>query len=159
VFRRTQTATLAAYGAVLALTLGTVVLLGVTAVIDASRGSDQAEPRLATLYPNPFLAVADAAGEIGSPSDGPFTPLKRLYLESQVGPDLVIVDGGEFGPIGAGGPVVAFDERTGEPVQLETSSTGVPLWARSLLTLTALALLAALLGVRRLRAPAKELRT
>ena len=67
IFRRTQTATLAAYGAVLALTLGTLVLLAVIAVVDSSRGSDVAEPRLSALYPNPFLAVADAAGEIGSP--------------------------------------------------------------------------------------------
>lgn len=156
VFRRTQTATLAAYGAVLALTLGTVLLLGVLTVIDASRGTDEAEPRLAALYPNPFLAVADSAGEIGSPSDGPFTPIKRLFVESQIGPSMVIVDEGEFGQVGGG--LVAFDERTGEPIQLDVSTTGVPLWARSLLTLTGLALLAALFGVRRLRAPAKELR-
>jgi len=157
VFRRTQTATLAAYGAVLALTLGTVMLLGVLAVIDSARGSDQADPQLAALYPNPFLAVADAAGEIGSPSDGPFTPIKRLFLESRVGSNVVIVEGGEFGGAPGGG-IVAFDERTGAPIEVDSSTSGTPLWARSLLTLTGLALLSALFGVRRLRAPAKEIR-
>lgn len=157
VFRRTQTATLAAYGAVLALTLGTVLLLGVLAVIDASRGDDETEPRLATMYPNPFLAVADAAGEIGTSSDGPFTPIKRLFLESQVGSNVIIVDEGNFGP--GGGGVVAFDEQTGQPVQVDLTTSGVPLWARSLLTLTGLALLSALFGVRRLRAPGKEIRS
>ncbi len=159
-FRRTQTATLAAYGFILMLTLGTVILLGVLGVIDASRGTDQVEPRLEALYLNPFLAVADAAGEIGQPSDGPFTPIKNLFIESQLEPGVIIIDQGfefEGGP-GRGGPI-AFNERTGEPVDLPNGISGFPLWARSLLTQTALAVVLAVIGIRRLRAPQKELRS
>ena len=107
----------------------------------------------------PILAVSDAAGELGSPSDGPFTPIKRLFLESQVGPGVVIIDqGAEFGPRGQGG-VFAFDERTGNPVELPSGVSGFPLWARSLLSQAGLALVLAVVGIRRLRSPQKDLKT
>ena len=144
-FRRTQTATLAAYAMVLALTLGTGILLAVLAVFDSSRGTDGVEPRLVALYANPFMTVADAAGDIGSPSSGPFSPLKRLFVESQIG-SRVIVEG-EF----------AFDQQTGQPVELPSGLSGMPLWARSLLTQSVIASAFAVLGIRRLRAPQKEL--
>lgn len=157
VFRRTQTATLAAYGIVLALTLGTAIGLAVLGVIDASRGSDQVEARLEAIYPNPFLTITDAAGDIGSPSDGPFTPIKDLFIESQLGPDVQLIDQAEFGAPGGG--VVAIDTRTGNPVELPGgSTTGFPLWARSLLTQAALAAVAAVVGIRRLRTPQREIR-
>jgi hypothetical protein len=132
---------------VLLLTMGTLVGLAVLAVIDASRGTDDVEPRLVALYPNPFLTVVDAAGDIGSPSSGPFSPMKELFIESQVGPD-VIVEGG-----------AAFDPETGNPVELANEIGGFPLWARSLLVQAAIALVLAVVGVRRLRAPHRELQT
>lgn len=144
IFRRTQTATLAAYGVVLALVLGTAILTVVLAVADAARGVDTVEPRLWFLYANPFLAIAGAAGELASPLGGPFSPIKQLYVESQVGPS-VFVEGN-----------MAFDERTGQPVDLPGSG-GVGLWLRSI---GAQALVAAVLAVpalRRLRAPSREL--
>lgn len=151
IFQRTQTATLAAYACVMALTLGSLIGLAILSVIDASRGSDDVEPRIVALYPNPFLAITDAAGEIGGRSDGPFTPIKRLVVESQLGPNVVVIAEEGF----------AFDERTGNPVELpDDSSTGtIPLWARSLLTQAAFAAILGVIGVRRLRAPQKELRT
>ncbi len=149
IFRRTQTATLAAYAMVLVLTFGTLILLAVTAVVDASRGTDPAEPRLMALYPNPFLAVADAAGEIGSPSAGPFSPIKQLFLESRTGPDMEVMNDGRG--------VVVFNALTGQPVALDSATGGVPLWVRSLGIQAGLALVLAVIGVRRLRAPQKEL--
>jgi ABC-type transport system involved in multi-copper enzyme maturation permease subunit len=145
-FRRTQTATLAAYAVVLALVFGTVILLVVSAVIDQSRGSDSVEPVLTPLYANPFLTVADAAGDIGSArAGGPFSPIKQIFIESQVGSQVVVE--GDF----------AFDERTGEPVELPSGVNGLPLWARSLLAQTGIASVFAVIGIRRLRAPTREL--
>jgi ABC-type transport system involved in multi-copper enzyme maturation permease subunit len=147
VFRRTQTATLAAYAMVLVLTLGTVVGLAVLAVIDGSRGTDTIEPRLIALYPNPFLTVTDAAGDIASPSSGPFSPLKQVFIESQVGPG-VIVEGG-----------VAFNPETGNQAELPAGIGGLPLWVRSLLVQAGLAVVLAIVGIRRLRSPSRELQT
>ncbi len=144
IFRRTQTATLAAYGLALALTLGTIVGLAVLAVIDASRGTDTVEPRLVALYPNPFVAVADAAGDLGGVGDGPFSPIKQVFIESQFGSNVFIENG------------VAFDPETGEQFQPE-SIGAFPIWARGLLTQAGIALVLAVLAVRRLRAPSKEL--
>jgi ABC-2 type transport system permease protein len=163
IFRRTQTATLAAYFMVLVLTLGTVVGLVVLAVIDASRGSDTVEPRLVALYPNPFVAIADAAGEIGSPSNGPFSPVKQVFLEAQLGPNATVITdqiavegpGGVFG--GGGGRPIVIDQNTGQPLEVNSTWSGVPLWIRSLGVQAAVALALAVPAVRRLRAPQKEL--
>lgn len=145
-FRRTQTATLAAYAMVLALTFGTVILVAVGAVLDSTQGDDQVEPRLEALYANPFLAVADAAGDLGSRPTGPFSPIKQLFVEAQIE-----AEEGVFFQDG-----VVFDERNGRV--LETPPIGgLPLWVRSLLTQGTLAALFALIGIRRLRAPHKEL--
>lgn len=144
IFRRTQTATLAAYAVVLALTFGSVISIAVIAVIDSSRGNDRVEPQLAALYANPFLAVADAAGDLSSSPRGPFSPIKQIFVESQFD-DGVIVEGN-----------VAFDERTGEVRRAEELG-GLPLWSRSLLTIGAIATVFGVVGVRRLRAPHKEL--
>jgi ABC-type transport system involved in multi-copper enzyme maturation permease subunit len=145
IFRRTQTATLAAYAMVLGLVFGTVILLAVAAVIDSSRGTDTVEPPISTLYPNPYLAVADAAGEVGQRTAGPFSPIKEVIFEAQHGPNIV-VEGN-----------LAWDARTGEEVEVDDSVTRFPLWARSLLTQTALAAGFAVVGIRKLRAPTKEL--
>lgn len=146
IFRRTQTATLAAYAMTLALVFGTAILVAVVAVVDASQGDDEIEPRLATLYANPFLAVADTAGDLGSQPNGPFSPIKQIFIEAQVeGQDGVFVQNG-----------VIFDERNGQVRQIPNVG-GLPLWVRSLLTQGAIALVFGVVGIRRLRAPYKEL--
>lgn len=148
IFRRTQTATLAAYGMVLALTAGTLVLLAMLAVIDAQRGTDEIEARLVAVYANPFVAVADASGEVGSRATSPFSPIKQALLAASAGPDVEIVDAG-----------VVIDRRTGERVDRDVGPGGVPIWVRSLLAQAAIAGLLALLGIRKLRAPQHELRS
>jgi len=145
IFKRTQTATLAAYGCVLALVIGTLAGMAVLSVIDGSRGTDRVEARFEALYPNPFVAVADAAGDLTSQGQGPFTPIKRAFLESQVG-DQVFFQGN-----------IAFDGRTGQPIQLDSEVGRIPLWARSLLSQALIALAFAIVAIRRLRAPRKVL--
>ncbi len=145
IFKRTQTATLAAYGMALALTGGTLVLLAVLAVIDGSRGFDEVNPPLSVLYPNPFIALSDAAGEIGSVGDGPFTPIKREFVQNQVGRD-VFIEGD-----------VIFDPRTGEVVENIGTGGAIPLFVKSLLSIAAIACSMALISIRKLRAPHKAM--
>lgn len=152
IFRRTQTATLAAYGMVMLLVLGTVVLTVITVVIDESRGTDSATPRIEALYPNPYLALTAAAGDIrASGGGGPLSPVKEAVLRSELGGD-VFVEGGR-----------AFDPNTGELIEVDeidgSGFLGLPLWVRSLGSLALIAALFALVGVRRLRAPTRDLRT
>lgn len=147
IFRRTQTATLAAYGMVMLLVLGTIILAVLSAVIDGSRSTDPAEPRLITLYPNPYLALTAAAGEIGTPSDGPLSPIKTAFIESEIGGGMVIEGG------------FAFDPRTGRPVEISDSLGGMPLWLRSLGSIALVAAFFAIVGVRRLRAPTRDLKS
>ncbi|MDY7103894.1 MAG: ABC transporter permease [Actinomycetota bacterium] len=82
-FRRTQAATLVAYGIVLFLVIGTPVALAALAVIDSARGTDDANPPLEVLYPNPFIALADAAGDVSETGNGPFSPLKSVLRDDE----------------------------------------------------------------------------
>lgn len=145
IFRRTLTATLASYGVILLLVGGTVIGLAVLSIIDASRGIDPVEPRMEALYANPFVALADAAGNIDTPGFGPFSPVKQVLVESQLGPN-ISVEGGR-----------AFNNQTGEMVELEAGS-GLPLWIRSLGSIALIAVVLSLIGIRRLRAPQKDIR-
>lgn len=145
IFKRTQTATLAAYGVVLTLVFGTLIALAVLSIIDSSRGDDEVDPPLAALYPNPFIAIADAAGDIGSPGDGPFTPIKQEFIRSQAG-DNVFFNGN-----------VPIDGDTGEVVDLDGLGGGVPLWIRSLLSIFVPSALLSVVAVRRLRAPHRRM--
>jgi len=146
IFKRTQTATLAAYGIVLCLVLGTLVALAVLAVIDGSRGTDEVQPPLSALYPNPFIAIADAAGDIGSPGDGPFTPIKQEFVRSQVGDNVFFQNN------------IAIDGRTGQVIEID-GFAGVPIWIRSLLSIFVPTALLSVIAIRRLRAPNKKMST
>lgn len=145
IFRRTQTATLAAYGMALAMVVGTLIALAVTGIVDASRGVDEVRPSLAVLYPNPFVGVAAAAGDIGSPGDGPFTPIKTAFIETQAGPN-VMIEGN-----------IALDPNTGERIEFNQGLNDMPLWLRSLLSQALIAAFLAFFAIRRLRAPGRVL--
>jgi len=151
VFRRTQTATLAAYGMMLMLTAGSGMAAAFSDAIDDSRGFDHAAPLLETLYPNPYIALAIASGDLASVSDdSPIGALRRTLVEASTGNQLFLADNGRL-----------FDARTGE-VSDAASVDGfldLPLWLCSFGTLALLAVLFALAGVRALRAPSAELRT
>jgi ABC-type transport system involved in multi-copper enzyme maturation permease subunit len=155
VFRRVQAATVAAYGMVLLLSIGTFLVWGAADLADRSRGSDPGNPPVALLVLNPVFATADVLGD-GSLFDGssvasPFEPMQRLLVESRT--DGGVVFGGGFGGFDGGGrPIIGFDAN-GNPIFAEDQQ-GFPFWAQSCLALYVVAALALVLAGRRLRTPA-----
>ena len=131
VAKRVQVATVLAYGFVLAISLGTLVLLGALAVIDDSRGFDQVNPPKEVLLLNPFFGTADVFSSIGQfPGDDTDTPL--------------------------GGARLAMDEidRVGEfAVRPDTEAT--KLWRWYLVSSLAVAYIAIGVAVVRVRTPAR----
>lgn len=93
VFRRTQTATLLTYVMVFAAVAGSIVVLVVLAVIQTAQG-DFTDPSRVSLYANPFVGVADAAGELNRGFDfpGPFSAIKQSMWGEQL-------DGGTSGVV------------------------------------------------------------
>ena len=146
IFRRTQTATLAAYAVVLALVFGTVIVMAVIGIFEVTRADpdDDVRPRIVAIYPNPFLAVADAAGDIGS-FRGPFSPIKQAVFESTRDRE-VFIEGD-----------IAFDARNGQPIGPADAGGPSLLWLRSLGSLGVIAAVFGVVGVRRLRAPQREM--
>lgn len=165
VFRRVQAATVAGYGAVLLMTLGTFLVWQAAGIIDESRGDDTTNPPSYLLAANPLFAAADLLGEddvadtfggVGSP----FDPFEDALFDAEhdvpggvVGP--VFDDFGrptEFGVDGQGRRIVGFDQ-FGLPVLAEDG--GWPFWATSVITLYVIAVGGCVIAVRRLRSPAK----
>src|ERR671918_101640 len=148
--RRVQAATVLSYGAVIALTLGTILVYAAAGLIDTSRGSDQANPPEWILYPNPFVMVADVVGgdnDAFGTTSSPFDPIHDWLARDEAdrfrgGDEAFAVDGGE---------VIAIDD-FGNPVF--ESSTFSSFWPISAAVLATLAALAVALGARRLRTPA-----
>ena len=170
--RRVQTATVLAYGLVLVMVIGTLVMYAAFSLVDRDqlRQPGQDRPGKPILLFNPLLAVADiVGGEEGSAASSPFDPMHTMIHEGEdetftvveergavggviapgVAATVRLEPGGEFVPIERGplepiapGPVVRRDE-------------GTPFWVTSFGVLTLLALVAMALGARRLRTPAK----
>jgi ABC-2 type transport system permease protein len=96
--RRTQAATVMAYGLTLCLVIGTFVVYGAQRALDGP--IDQASPTVLVL--NPFVATADV---VGGRSDGslgsPFTGLRDL-LVARGAPVRVDAGGGAVGVVGGG---------------------------------------------------------
>jgi len=147
IFRKTQTATLAAYASVLALVLGSLFATAALALIDSSRGTDRIEIRPWPLYFNPILAVADVAGGTEGRTVGPLGGASEAFLTARLegGPDVVFQNG------------QAFNRRTGQVIDAEDSWQWLPVWARSLGAITMFALVLSTWAVRRLKAPYREI--
>jgi ABC-type transport system involved in multi-copper enzyme maturation permease subunit len=162
VFRRTQVATIMAYLVVVAMTIGTGIAVLTVAVIEETRGTDEAtEPRLSLFYPNPYIALAEAAGDVDAEDVGPFTPVKRAFDEESWG-DGMVVDEAEALPLDMDATrttvfVDEFDDGPGVVVEEETGGSLIPIWVRSILAQMAIASVLAVIGIRRLRAPQPEL--
>ncbi|MFW2381049.1 MAG: ABC transporter permease [Acidimicrobiales bacterium] len=77
-FRRTQTATLMTYVMIVLLTIGSIITVVVMGIFGSLDGNFS-DPSLVPLYWNPFVGVADAAGEFDRSFDnqGPFSGIKE----------------------------------------------------------------------------------
>lgn len=149
ILRRTAAATLIAYGVILALCVGTAVVFAVLMILYVVSSDGDPDNILAFLTPfywNPFVLLAGAAGEV-SDVNGPW-PLSGIrtgFIEAQsanqqFANDVIIEDPGFPG---------AFNERRGELAV-------IPLWLRSSLALVWLSVMAAMVGIRRLRTPSRS---
>lgn len=166
--RRVQSATVVAYGLTLALALGTFLAYGAAALIDRSRGNDEANPPASILLANPLVAAADVITDGGrsrvSGSSSPFSPLADILQRNGFGGQVVVEDFGGNGvpvPLPAGrfpGQVAqvprGFDQ-FGNPV-FDEPDGGFPFWAKSFLVLGAVSVLVVVGSSRRLRTPARE---
>jgi hypothetical protein len=89
VFSKVQGATVMTYGFVLAISVGTFILLGVVGIVRAvdhdGFGPTPAPPK-ELLIPNPFVALADAtAGPDDGLGENPLTALRTLVDELETG--------------------------------------------------------------------------
>lgn len=148
VFRRTQVAALVAFASVFALCVGSLVLFGATAAIDGMRGTDSAYPRVPPMWFNPITPLASVGGDLGNSSfiqvDAPLSLIDRGFTSLELGGDVFIDQTGR-----------AFDQRTGEEIEIDRDL--IPLWLKSMLTLSALASFMAWIGIRKLRLPQQVL--
>jgi ABC-type transport system involved in multi-copper enzyme maturation permease subunit len=116
-FRRTQAATVIAYGLTAALTIGTFIVYGGQRAMDGP--VDKASPGILAL--NPFVATADVVeGRSESSSlESPFTALVDLVRPDMLGfvPGMegAVDVGGGFG-IARGGPAIQFPPGPMRPV-------------------------------------------
>jgi hypothetical protein len=151
---RVQAATVLAYGLVLVLVLGTLGVWGGAAMVDESRGIDDANPPTWLLLPNPIATVATVVGD--GLNDGgtgsPFDWMEDRLIEGDGGDDLLAIEV-RGGVVGADGGLQVFDDFgpvVDEPGNEPPASF---LWG-SVGLLGSLAAAAFVLGTRRLRTPA-----
>lgn len=174
VLRRVQTATVAAYGFVLVLLLGTFLAWVAAGIVDNSRGSDSTNPPALLLSLNPLFLAADVFSDdtrslVGV--DSPFEPMESALSESSgpgggdfrvEGGGFAVADGPGFGRVIVddfgvgpdGQPIVGFDQFGNPLFADDVDGDGFPFWAASVVSLYALGTLALLVAIRRLRTPA-----
>lgn len=176
--RRTQAATVVAYGLTLGMVVGTFVVYGAQRALDGP--VDQAAPTVLVL--NPFVATADVVrGRSEGALESPFTALQEL-LRVNVGPfdsghgDFIepgfdaievvpamptVVDGpalrGVPAPLLAPPPGGAFEDfargRFVAPEERRSRVAGLPFWVASLLVFAGLTAAGLALAVRRISLP------
>jgi ABC-type transport system involved in multi-copper enzyme maturation permease subunit len=151
--RKTSLATLASYGVVFLLTVGSPILFGLSLAGAPQESTFQRQVgwRWALLAPNPFVVVADAAPRGGQPFNDPLEGIRQAVREARR-PPLSSRDGMSN---------LRFDPQTGEAIDL---GTGEPLrdppalWPTGMLIDAALIALAAYIVMDRLKVPARKLR-
>ncbi|HJV09449.1 MAG TPA: ABC transporter permease subunit [Acidimicrobiales bacterium] len=177
VLRRTQAATVVAYGLTLALVLGTLLVYGAQQVPRRGFGP-RPDPWILAL--NPFAATADVVQGRNQSSSftspfGPLIDLVRLdenerftdvisgagQVESiQVGPGGTVVVGRAVPATAGAGPGIAFDN-FGQAVPADVGDgqarlAGIRFWVVSLAAWVLMAGLAVALTVRRISLPANR---
>jgi ABC-type transport system involved in multi-copper enzyme maturation permease subunit len=178
VLRRTQTATVTAYGLTLALVVGTFIVYGAQRVAD-QRTSGTTEPVVLAL--NPFAATADVVRGRSTSTDllSPFTPLQELLDEevfveegwaevegpvppaprpppgvAPAPPPQIATVPGPDGPIVR--PVPPNVGRLGPQTEERAKIAGVPFWAFSVICFLVLTLSGFAVAVRRLVVPSRS---
>ena len=174
--RRTQAATVVAYGLTLGMVVGTFVVYGAQRALDGP--GDRATPTVLVL--NPFVATADVVRGRGEGAlESPFTALQQL-LRVNVGPfgrrpgDFIdprfdaievvpamptVVDGPALRgiPPPLPPPGGAFDDFAGDrfvaPEERRSRVAGLPFWVASLLVFAGLTAAGLALAVRRISLP------
>jgi ABC-type transport system involved in multi-copper enzyme maturation permease subunit len=162
--KRVQTATVLAYGLVLFLVGGTLALYAVAGQIDSSRGFDPADPPELIVVANPLVALANLSGDDNTYNEffgyygganGPLSALKDLIAVEQFSQFGQVVSDGPVVP--AQGPFFEGDVFGGDERFVSSSRVdrGFPLWGKSVITLSILALGSLVVSTRLLRTPAR----
>jgi ABC-type transport system involved in multi-copper enzyme maturation permease subunit len=139
-FRRVQAATVASYGLVFVLAVGTVVVFGLKVMVDQGRG----RLNLALLVGNPFVATADVLGGNPQASDSlesPFSPIQSMLESARRRP---------VEPL-QGGDGVLFDDPT---LREGGFWAAVPFWVVTVGLYILLAVASLWFAAGRIRAPA-----
>jgi ABC-2 type transport system permease protein len=184
--RRTQAATVVAYGITLGMVLGTLVVYGAQQIPRRTSGGPRPQPWILAL--NPFAATADVVqGRSESTGfESPFRPLRNLLRLDDNGRLTQIIDGTtevQAVPFGPNGPIfrgpvgvpatgVVIGNQAGGAFAVAPSGPnvgfnqaqpdeaarlgGMRFWVVSLWTWLALALLAIVLTVRRISLPGRR---
>ena len=147
--RRTQGATVVAYGLVLAMTVGTLFVLGAQLLVAQEGPSGR---NMLVLAPNPFVAVASVldTGEDVEDSRGvsPFTPFQYLLDARDDAPERRF-DEPEFREDGSFVEPLPEEEEAFHP----RLANRVPYWLLSLLALSGLSVGSMAMASRRLALP------
>ena len=158
--RRVQSATLVAYGFVLALTFSSFAAYGVWSLVDSQRGADPTDAPAALLLANPLVFVAEAtSGEDIDSGQSPFVPLRQVVRDAWVENsswftgDETVDNLLPFGELDGFVEPGLGDVEFVDPAAVDPSPPG---WLLSLASLTTLASALFLLGCRRLRTPAER---
>ncbi|MDH4278090.1 MAG: ABC transporter permease [Acidimicrobiia bacterium] len=146
--RRTAAATLIAYGVILTLCVGTAVVFAVLMVLYAvssdGNSPDSILSFLTPFYWNPFVLLAGAAGEVSDVTGPwPLSGIRSAFVETQTMNQRIVND-------------VVFEGPGFDPNFRPGDLPLIPLWLRSALALIWISVMAAMLGVRRLRTPSRS---
>ena len=145
IVRRPALSAVLAYGFVFSLTIGTLILFGIsmaTVEYDFEGGGPDYGARWMILAPNPFVVLADAtAGDVDRPYDDPLGGI-QLSIRQLRDPDFQIQ---------------SFDPETGDPIFTTEPPRLSAVWPYGLAVELALACFAFYVATERLRVPAKKL--
>ncbi len=143
IVRRTALSALVAYGFVFFLTIGTLILFGIsmaTAEFDYQRGGPDYGARWLIVAPNPFIVLADASPAGGGDEiDDPLSGIRSWVREIRTPP--------RWDVVGRRGPMLTPREPEAPP----------PVWPYGLAIEVAMAAFAFYVATERLKVPAKKL--
>ncbi|MGH9212309.1 MAG: ABC transporter permease [Acidimicrobiales bacterium] len=163
--RRVQSATVLAYGLVLFLLVGTLLVRQAASGIDSSRGGDGTNLPSWLLLGNPLATVADVVDDgedFGNAMETPFDGMEELLHRDEEGGSTAVAVGADAGfgvvQVGPGGQPIQIEvpvgpDGFGEVDRVDEKS---PFWWQSLLLLSVVSALAVVVASWRLRTPTRN---